>query len=380
MVCFMKIAIVGPAHPYRGGIATYNERLAREFQTEGHEVRLITFSLQYPSFLFPGETQYTYMPKPEGLDIERRINSVNPLNWLVVGRQMAREKYDLIVVRYWIPLMAPALGSILRLAKRNGHSRVVALVDNMVPHERRMGDEWLSKYFVGAVDGFMAMSQSVADDIARFDARKPREVSPHPLFDNYGELVNREEALARLHLDPKFRYILSFGLIRDYKGLDLLYRAMSDARFTRRNIRLIVAGEYYTGREKYERLIQKLDIRERVFEHTVFITDEEVKYYFCASDLVVQPYKSATQSGVTQIAYHFNKPMVVTDVGGLRELCPDGKVGYVCAVDESSVADSILRFFDEDRLEEFSQHVAEEKKKFAWGIMTRKLLQLAEKC
>lgn len=375
----MKIAIVGPAHPYRGGIATYNERLAQEFQTEGHEVNIITFTLQYPSFLFPGETQYTNSPEPKGLKIERRINSINPFNWISVGRKIKQEKYDVIIVRYWLPLMAPAFGSILRLVKRNKHTRIVALVDNMIPHEQRFGDRLLSKYFVGAVDAFMAMSQSVADDIASFNDKKPRDVSPHPLFDNYGEMVSREEALNRLKLDPNYSYILSFGLIRDYKGLDLLYQALSDARFTRRNIKLIVAGEYYANPEKYQRLVEKLDIGDRVLQHTFFIADDMVKYYFCASDLIVQPYKSATQSGVTQVAYHFNKPMVVTDVGGLKELCPDGKVGYVCAVDASSIADSILHFFDEQKQEEFTANVKEEKKKFAWSIMTKRLLALVRK-
>ncbi|MFV0364950.1 MAG: glycosyltransferase [Mangrovibacterium sp.] len=374
----MKIAIIGPAHPYRGGIATYNERLAQEFQAEGHEVELVTFTLQYPSFLFPGETQFTSSLPPDGLKIERMINSVNPLNWWKVGGQLQKSNYDVIIVRYWLPLMAPAFGTILRRVKRNKHTKIVALVDNMIPHEKRIGDKILSKYFVGAVDAFMSMSQSVDDDIASFDVSKPRDVSPHPLFDNYGETVSREEALAKLRLDPNYRYILSFGLIRDYKGLDLLYQAMSDVRFTRKNIKLIVAGEYYASPDKYQRLIEKLDIADRVLEHTFFISDEAVKYYFCASDLVVQPYKSATQSGVMQVAYHFNKPMVVTDVGGLKELCPDGKVGYVCPVDVSSIADSILRFFDENKLEEFTANVKEEKQKFAWGIMTKKLLAISK--
>ncbi|MFV0521700.1 MAG: glycosyltransferase [Mangrovibacterium sp.] len=375
----MRIAIIGPAHPYRGGIATYNERLAQEFQLDEHEVELITFTLQYPRFFFPGETQYTDAPKPKGLKVERLINSVNPFNWLKVGKILRHARYDVIIVRYWLPLMSPALGTILRCVKKNKHTKIVALVDNMIPHERRMGDRMLSKYFVNAVDAFMAMSQSVADDIASFDAAKPRDVSPHPLFDNYGKPVSKKDALEYLNLDPDYHYILSFGLIRDYKGLDLLYKAMSDVRFTRRNIKLIVAGEYYSDKEKYQRMVKKLDIEERVLQHTFFIPDEKVRYYFCASDLVVQPYKSATQSGVTQVAYHFNKPMIVTNVGGLKELCPDGKVGYVCPVDATSIADSILRFFDEHRLEEFTANINEEKKKFAWRIMTKKLLALASK-
>ncbi|MFV0291656.1 MAG: glycosyltransferase [Mangrovibacterium sp.] len=374
----MKIAIIGPAHPYRGGIATYNERLASEFQAEGHEVKIITFTLQYPNFLFPGETQYTNSAKPAHLDIERRINSVHPANWIKVGNQLKNECYDVIIARYWIPLMAPALGTILRGAKKNKHTKIIALVDNMIPHEKRIGDRLLSKYFVGAVDAFMAMSQSVADDIASFNEQKPRDVSPHPLFDNYGEIVSREESLKKLNLSPDFRYILSFGLIRDYKGLDLLYQAMSDVRFTRKNIRLIVAGEYYANAEKYKNMVQKLGIDDRVIQHTFFISDEDVKYYFGASDVVVQPYKSATQSGVTQVAYHFNRPMIVTNVGGLTELCPDGKVGYICQVDPSSIADSILRFFDEDKFAEFTANVQEEKKRFAWGVMTKKLLALVD--
>ena len=367
----MKVIILGPAWPYRGGIAAFNERLARQYQAEGHEVELVTFTLQYPSFLFPGTTQYSTDPAPEGLKITRKLNSINPFSWLSTGRYIRRQRPDLVISAFWLPFMAPAMGTALRRAKRKG-TRRVSILHNLIPHEHRPGDKLFSKYFVGSNDAFVTLSRSVLDDLNVFDPKglKPRAFSPHPLYDHYGATLTRKEALDLIGLRENQRYMLFFGFIREYKGLDLLLDAMADERMERLGVKLIVAGEFYGDPKPYRELISRHDIGDRVVMHTEFIPDHEVNRYFCAADLVVQPYKNATQSGVSQIAYHFEKPMVVTNVGGLPEIVPNEKAGFVVKPDSQEIADAIVRYFDEDWQQRLTEGVREEKKKYAWDKMT----------
>ncbi len=369
----MKITILGSAHPLRGGLAAYNERLAREFMYEKDEVTIETFSLQYPEFLFPGTTQYSSLPKPADLTIHVTVNSINPFNWIKTGLKIKRQRPDILVVKFWLPFMAPCLGTICRIIRRNQHTRIISILDNIIPHEKRIGDTFFTKYFVNSVDAFIAMSDSVYNDLSVFDQTKPRLLNPHPLFDNYGEAVDKISAIQKLNLDTSKKYLLFFGLIRDYKGLDIVLKAMATEQLRNSDIQLIVAGEYYSNREEYEQLIRELAIKDKVELHTRFIPDDEVYLYFCAADMVVQPYKHATQSGVTQICYHFNKPMLVTNVGGLPEIVPDNKVGFVVAPDEQSVANAILRFYNEEKEQEFVQNIQEEKKKYSWKVMAEKV-------
>ncbi|HOD68725.1 MAG TPA: glycosyltransferase [Bacteroidaceae bacterium] len=374
----MKIVILGTAWPYRGGLAIYNERLAREFLAENDDVTIHTFSLQYPSFLFPGKTQYSSEPEPTDLNIIRSLNSVNPFNWIKTGRTIREMKPDILIIKFWLPFMAPALGKVARMVRRNGKTRVVSILDNIIPHERRPGDRLLSRYFTRSVDGFVAMSESVLEDLGQFDTAKPRVFCPHPLYDNFGPKATREESLSSLGLDPSKRYMLFFGLIRDYKGLDLILRAYADSRFRKMDVRLIVAGEFYSGSEKYFELEKELGLEGLVVWRSDFVPDSEVKYCFGAADIIVQPYKSATQSGVTQIAYHFEKPMLVTDVGGLAEIVPHGSVGYVVKPDVDDIADALTDFFKNNRQEEFSEGILKEKKKYSWSNMTRSVRKAAE--
>ena len=248
----MKITILGPCWPYRGGIAAFSERLARQFQQEGHEVKLYTFTLQYPSFLFPGTTQYTTAPRPADLDIDRRLSSVNPFTWISLGNRSRREAPDVLLLAYWMPFMAPSQGTVARLARRNGHTRVIALCHNFIPHEQRPGDMLLSRYLLGSVDGVAALSQSVCDDVHRFRPEMPTVASPHPLYDNFGASVDRAEACRHLGLDPDLKYLLFFGLIRDYKGLDWLLQAFAQVKDPQ--VRLVVAGEFYSHGEQYLQL------------------------------------------------------------------------------------------------------------------------------
>ena len=370
----MRIVILGTAWPYRGGLSAFNERLARQFMAEGHEVEILTFTMQYPAFLFPGKTQYSDDPAPEGLRIRRVLNSVSPLSWWRTGRLVRSMKADLLVIKFWIPLMAPCLGTVARMARRGG-TRVVSVLDNVIPHEPHFWDTVFVRYFVRSIDRFVAMSDSVLRDCGRFDRKAPKVLCPHPLYDNFGEPLPRQEACRLLGLDESFTYLLFFGFIRDYKGLDLLMRAYSDPRLAaNEKLRLIVAGEFYNNGGQYAVLERQLGETGRIIWHTDFIPDDRVRLYFSAADLIVQPYKTATQSGVTQIAYHFCKPMLVTRVGGLAEIVPHGKVGYVCEVDPQSVADAVVDFADHIGDEAWhaalQRNIETEKQKYAWSRMT----------
>ena len=374
-----RIIIVGPAYPYRGGIADFNERLAHEFVSEGHEVTIYTFTLQYPGFLFPGKTQYADGPAPEGLNIVRKVNSVNPLNWLKVGREIRRQCPDMVMIRFWLPFMAPCLGTIARVVRRDKHIKVVALLDNVVPHEKRIGDRMFARYMIKSVGGYVAMSESVLADAKAFDDTKPLALTPHPLYDSFGAKATREEAISALGLDANTRYILFFGLIRDYKGLDLLLRAFADSRLRGKGVKLIVAGEFYGNAEFYERLEQELGLAEHIVWYKEFVPADKVRYFFAAADLVAQPYKSATQSGITQIAYHFERPMLVTNVGGLAEIVPHGKVGYVTKPDAADIADALVDFVEQRSEADYREGILQEKAKYAWNNMTAALFEVAEK-
>lgn len=366
----MKIIIVGTAYPYRGGLAAFNERLAQEYQNQGHEVEIYTFTLQYPSFLFPGKTQYSEEPAPAHLNIVRKVNSCNPFNWCKVGREISRKRPDLLITKFWLPFMAPCLGTIERKVRRNKHTRIVSILDNVIPHEHRIGDKMFARYFVNSTQGFVSMSKSVLSDLRLFTTTKPAVFCPHPLYDHYGERLERNAALEKLGLPTDGRYVLFFGFIRAYKGLDLLLSAFAEARLKQSDIKLIVAGEFYGDPAPYLAQIKQLGIEDKVILRTDFIPDSSVNQYFSSADIVAQPYKTATQSGVTQIAFHFEKPMLVTNVGGLAEIVPDGKIGYVVEPDVKQIADALVDYFQTDKQTLFEQNIVEEKQKYAWSKMT----------
>jgi D-inositol-3-phosphate glycosyltransferase len=376
----MKIVIAAPAHPYRGGIAEFSNRLAFQFQSEGHNINIVTFSLQYPGFLFPGKTQYTDSPAPEKIKITRSLNSVNPFNWLINGRKIKRQKPDILLLRFWLPFMGPCLGTVSRITRSNKHTKVICIFDNVIPHEKRPGDKFLTRYFTKNIDGAIVMSVTVENELKAFRRDIPIKLNPHPLFDNYGDAVPKEYALAVLKLDPDFSYLLFFGFIRAYKGLDLLLDAFADHRLRSRKLKLLVAGEFYEDDTPYRTKIKEHGLENDVIIFNRFIRDKEVPIFFGAADLVVQPYKSATQSGVTQIAFHYEKPMLVTEVGGLKEIIPHGKCGYVVNPDFQSIADSIVDFYDNNRKELFAEGVKQEKQKFTWDKMTGSIIEVYKKC
>ncbi|NOT90500.1 glycosyltransferase [Ferruginibacter sp.] len=378
----MKVIIIGPAHPLRGGgMATFNERLARQFMQEGFDTSIYTFSLQYPSFIFPGTSQYSEEPAPKDLNIKVCINSINPFNWIKVGYRLKKEKADLIVVRYWLPLMGPCLGTILRIAKKNKHSKIVCIADNVIPHEKRFGDKPFTKYFVNPVDAFVVMSEKVLSDLRLFTKDKPAQMVLHPLYDNFGEKISKEIARKKLGINDNEFIILFFGFIRNYKGLDILLDAvkiLKDKEYSNFNFKVLVAGEFYEDKKKYDIQIEKLGIKENLILHTHFISDSEVKYYFCAADVVVQPYRNATQSGVTPLAFHFEIPTIVTNVGALPVMLAGNLAGLIAEPNAESIAENIINYFTLP-IGHYLPKLIEEKQKYSWFKLVYAILTLSKK-
>ncbi len=370
----MEAIIVGPAYPLRGGIASFNESLCRTMTSRGIQTEIISFSLQYPSFLFPGKTQYDEGAGPDDIKITTILNSVNPLSWRKVARMIKNKKPDVVIIRYWIPFMAPCLAYIARSARK--FSKIIAITDNIIPHEKRIGDYILTKHFVKAIDGFVAMSGSVVSELETFTSKHVSYL-PHPVYDIYGEKVPKKEAQEKLGLNPEDKHLLFFGFIRKYKGLDLLLEAMGDPSIKALNIKLLVAGEFYDDQKYYTTLITKYGLANNVILKDGFIPAEDVCNYFCAADMVVQPYRSATQSGITQIAYNFERPMLVTNTGGLPEIVPDKKVGYVVQPISNDIVDAISDFYQNEREEAFSLQTKTEKLRFSWDYFVKGVEKLA---
>ena len=377
-----SIIILGPAHPFRGGgITTFNERLATEFQQQGYQVTMYNFSLQYPAFLFPGKSQYSTEPAPQHLKILQKVNSINPLNWIKVGNELKSLRPDLVVVRFWLPFMGPALGTILRRLKKNQHTKVIAITDNVIPHEKRPGDKQFTRYFLQSCDAFITMSDKVMRDLHSIEPHKPAVQVAHPLYDNFGAAISKASARKELGIGNLEWVMLFFGFIRKYKGLDMLLEAIS---LLKRQIpnpqspipKLLIAGEFYEDEKIYQQQIDALGIRELLILKTGFIPDSEVKNYFCAADVVIQPYRNATQSGVTPLAYHFEKPMIVTNVGALPDYVAHEKVGLVAEPTAASLAIAIERYFQLGE-QYFLPQLRETKKKYSWQVLTEEIIRLA---
>jgi len=369
-----KIVIVGPAYPYRGGIADTNESFCRALIQEGHTASIATFTLQYPQFLFPGKTQYSTEDAPKDLNISRELNSMNPLSWGRFAKKLNAEKPDIVIFRFWIPFIGMSMGWVAN--KLRPEITRIAMCDNIIPHEARPGDEALTKFFVKQFDGFITMSNKVYDELSTF-TDKPKQFFPHPINDNLGSIINQEEARRHLNLDPQGKYLLFFGLVRKYKGLDLILEALH--HLENRDVKLLVAGEFYEDKETYLKIIEKHHLEDRVIIRDEYIPSADIKYYFSAADLVTQTYHSASQSGVTQIAYNFNCPILVTKVGGLAEVVRHKELGYVVEKDPADIGKWIDDYFNNDRRIEFAKNVEKEKEKYSWKTFSQKLLDLATK-
>lgn len=371
----MKIALIGPAHPYRGGIADFTHALTTALEKDKHACEIFTFTMQYPGFLFPGKTQFAEGQAPVSTKISRLIHSLNPISWIKTAREIKKFEPDLIITHYWMPFMAPALGTILRLSG-SGKEKRIALTHNIIPHEKFPATHLLNRFFLKSNRGFIAMSQAVLADLERYLTTPHKIFTPHPIYNHFGPIIPKDKAKEKLQLSKHHNYLLFFGIIRQYKGLDLLIEAMAELKGKYPKLKALVAGEFYEDKSRYLNLIKEQQLTDQFIITDSFVAAEDIKYYFSAADIVVQPYRTATQSGVTQIGYHFERPMIVTNVGGLAEIIPHNKVGYVCETDAKSVAHAIDKFYRNNKEATFVQGVIDEKKKYSWEIMVNKIKEL----
>ena len=369
----MKITILSTAYPLRGGIAHFNGLLYRELRKE-NQVNVITFKRQYPSILFPGKSQLEKGDEVEKIPSVQLIDSVNPFNWLQAGFRLKKDAPDLLIFKYWLPFFAPCFGTISRIVKQNKKTAVLVICDNVLPHEKRPGDRILTGYFFKIVDYFILLSEKVKHDLLSLRPKAKYKILPHPIYSNFGDPVEKEEAKRKLNLTER-NLILFFGFIRDYKGLDVLLKALSKVEVDQ--LRLIVAGEFYSDKDKYLRLIDELGIKDKVYLFTDFIPTSDVKYYFSASDAVILPYKDATQSGIVQIAMNFRKPVIAADVGGLAEVVLDNQTGFIVPKDNPDfLANAINKFYQENKESEFINNIEREVEKYSWSKFVEGIKEL----
>ena len=371
----MKTAILSAFHPFRGGIAQFNGNLYSELGKTA-DVKAFNYSRQYPGFLFPGKTQYVgagdnSFPLPS----EAVLDTANPFNWPVAARKIRKWGPDLLLMRYVMPYFAPSLGFVARRLKGTG-CKVVAIADNIIPHERHLIDKPFTNYFLGGLDGCVTLCDAVAEDLHRWAPELPSKVIFHPLYTHFGDKLPRHEAERLLGLQPGMKNLLFFGLIREYKGLDILLQAFNTLPD---DYQLIVAGECYGSFDKYQAIIDASPAKNRIHLFRQYVGDADVKNYFSAADLTVLPYRSATQSGVSSTSYHFEVPMVVTDVGGLRETIGDTGTGLVAeAAEPASVTRKILEFFgDESIRRNCIESIRREKDRLSWKRFSEELLNFA---
>jgi glycosyltransferase involved in cell wall biosynthesis len=370
----MNITILGTAFPLRGGIAHYNALLAAALGVT-HAVDTVTFKRQYPAFLFPGKTQQESGETVTAVPAPQLVDSINPLNWVRVGRMIRDRRPDILVFKYWLPFFGPCFGTIARIVRSNKHTRIICICDNVLPHERRPFDIAFTRYAFAAVDAFIVQSSAVERDLQRLLPRARYRLVPHPVYNIFGATGDKAEARLRLGITDE-RVILFFGYVRRYKGLHVLLQAMPHL-LARLPVRLLVVGEFYDDEQSYRQQIRTLGLEHAVTLHAEYVPNERVGEFFSAADVVVLPYVSATQSGIAQIAYNFDRPVIATNVGGLAEVVIDGRTGYVVPPgDPASLAAAIERFYTGQHEQEFANHVREEKRKYTWENLVAAIEQL----
>ncbi len=361
----MRIIIVGPAYPYRGGIAHYTGSLYKSFLNRGHEVKIFNFKRLYPKSLFPGKTQFETSPQSEEIASERIIDSINPINWLIAGAKILKEKPDAVIFKYWLPFFAPCYGVISLIIKIFSNSKIIFICHNITPHEKFPLGNALTKFAFSFVDYFIVQSDAVEKDLLKIKPKAKYKKIFHPTYEIFGEAIDKNEARKILGIRPDEKVLLFFGYIRPYKGLDLLLSAMKYV-LSKFPVKLLVVGEFYEDPERYYKIIEEDGISDFVIFKSEYVPNEEVKIYFSASDIVILPYISATQSGIVQLAYNFNKPVIVTNVGGLPEVVSDGRTGFVVEKTPEKLSQAIVKFFDEKLGEFFARNIDEEKRKYTW--------------
>ncbi len=372
----MNIVLIGPMYPLRGGIA-HASALLSSYLAHRHTVTLFSFKRQYPSFLFPGTSQYE--DEGEGIPVpcEHSIDSINPFTWWKVGRRVRALAPDLVIFRYWMPFFAPCYTVIGWYAHRNPKTRILFLCDNIIPHDRRPGDIILTRLAFSQADYAIVQSNAVEQELHRITQHIPYRHVPHPVYESFGKPISKTEARRKLGIEDE-HVILFFGFIRPYKGLRVLLQAMPIV-LSSMKLRLLIAGEFYKGEEEYRALISSLSLENAVTVHSSYIAHSEVPVFFSAADAVVLPYNSATQSGIVQIAYNFDKPVITTHVGGLSEVVQHGKTGYIVPPqDPIALAQAILKFYQENNEPSFVENVRIEKQKYSWDTMVNAIEQLVQ--
>jgi len=371
-----NIIILGPAHPFRGGIASFNERLATELKSVGKDVKILTYTTQYPSLIFPGKDQFTNDPAPSDLSIERTFSTINPLSWRKTIQKIRKANVDLVLSRFWLPYTSLSTNYIHRKL-RTSNQRQLSIVDNLIPHQHMPGDQYLIKQFLTSVDNYICLSTGVQKDLLSLKKQANSNCILHPVYDHYGDILQKEEAASVLKLNPDFNYLLFFGFIKPYKGLDLLLDSLDKDTLKKYKLKLLIAGDVYGSAKPYLDIIERKQLSEFVIFHQDYIPNDKVPAYFSIADLVVQPYRTATQSGISQIALFYEKPVVVTDVGSLADFVDHQKTGYVVPVDKKEIAASIEQHFANDNHQVMEEAIKKQKQQFSWKSFTEDLLQFA---
>jgi glycosyltransferase involved in cell wall biosynthesis len=370
----MKIAFLSTFYPFRGGIAQFNASLYRSFEKE-HVVKAFTFTRQYPDFLFPGETQMvTEKDNADKIPSERVLDTMNPFTYSSAAGKIREFAPDIMMMKYWMSYMAPSLGTVAKKVKKT--SKVITILDNVIPHEKRFFDESFTKYFLKQNHGFVVMSDSVKNDLLKLKPDARYIFHPHPLYDHFGQKVNSEEAKKKLNIPAGNKVILFFGFIRDYKGLDLLIDAMSKLND---EYVLVIAGEVYGSFDKYTEQIEKSGLKDKICLHVRYISDDEVPLFFSSADVCVLPYKSATQSGITSIAYHFDLPLIATDTGGLKESIDHNKSGLIVdSPDSNLIATAIETYFSQNLKPKFQSEIKLLKNKLSWERLSKAIIAFSK--
>ena len=378
----MKRIIIGPGYPLRGGISESNQALDKFFQDSGEYSKIISYNLQYPQFLFPGKKQTVDNPIHKTTTLSM-INTLNPFSWLKTAQYIIRENPDYVILRYWHPYFAVCLSVISKILKKKSIF-IIGWVDNVNPHESIPFQKQLTSFFIKSCDSFLVMSKSVEKTLLEYRAARRKDVvfSPHPIYNVFGPIINKLEARKRIGIpnsDIHGNYILFFGLIRKYKGLDLLLDVMGSSIIKKMKIKLIIAGEFYDSKERYVKKIKSLNIDSSVLLHDFYIPNEDVAHYFCAADIVVQPYLSATQSGVSMVACNFNKPMILTNVGGLSEYVNDKVDGYLVDVNKAAILSALKDYYINKREKQFVAAIKTKKPSYSWKNLAGKFDSLYNK-
>lgn len=372
----MKIVFLSTFYPYRGGIAQFSAHLYRE-AAKKHEVEAVTFTRQYPKLLFPGKTQLVSKEDTaDKIPAKRWLDSINPFTYISTARKIKKLKPDLIISRYWMSFFAPSFGWILGRQEKN--TIRLAILDNVIPHERRFFDDAFNRFFLNRNDCFIVMSEQVQKDLLFYLPKAKHLLIPHPVYNHFGEKLSKKDALKKLNITDSAdkKVLLFFGIIRDYKGLDILLNALAllDQTYI-----LIIAGEVYGSFEKYELIINERKLGEKVKLFNRYIDDSEVTNFFSAADVCVLPYRSATQSGITNIAYHFELPVISTNVGGLAETIHHGRTGLIAEeVNEKALVKQIKNFYEVYNPNEFAQNINYSNRENSWENFVSKMLAFAE--